>query len=129
MEFSISSPLWVLLFILTVSIKSISARYGCQSKLEPKKSIYYSPEGKTFFTKNSDHELPANVCFYAFSVKRKENDLDRKHRLLGGPAENASSPTISQIEQNLFYFIYKHLEQGVTFQFFLNFGKYFLKNN
>ena len=35
-----------------------------------------------------------------FAVKRKENDLDRKYRLLGGPAENASSPTISQIEQN-----------------------------
>ena len=38
--------------------------------------------------------------FPRFSVKRKENDLDRKYRLLGGPAENASSPTISQIEQN-----------------------------
>ena len=49
------------------------------------------------------------MCFQAFSVKRKENDLDRKYSLLGGPAENASSPTISQIQQNLLlYFIYKH---------------------
>ena len=36
-----------------------------------------------------------------FSVQRRENDLDRKYRLLGGPAENASSPTILQMEQNL----------------------------
>ena len=33
-----------------------------------------------------------------FSVQRKENYLDEKYRLSGGPAENASSPTISQIE-------------------------------
>ena len=33
-------------------------------------------------------------------TKRKENDLDRKYRDFGVPAENASSPTISQIEQN-----------------------------
>ena len=31
---------------------------------------------------------------------RKENDLHRKYMFLGGPAENASYPTISQIEQN-----------------------------
>ena len=38
----------------------------------------------------------------------KENYLVGKYGLLLGPAENASSPTISQIEQNLwFYFIYK----------------------
>ena len=42
-----------------------------------------------------------NVCIQAFSVKREENDLDGKYWLSGGPAENASSVTISQIEQNL----------------------------
>ena len=52
-----------------------------------------------------------------FSVKGKEYVLDRKYRLLRGPAENASSPTISWIQQNWWsYFIYKHLELGVTFQ-------------
>ena len=45
------------------------------------------------------HQLPIKVCFYASSVKRKENDMDGKYRILGGPAENASSPTFSQIEQ------------------------------
>ena len=40
------------------------------------------------------------VCFQTFSVKHKENYLHRKYRLFGGPAENLSSPTISQIEQN-----------------------------
>ena len=40
----------------------------------------------------------AKVCFQAFSVKRKENYLDRKYRLLVSPAENASSATISQTE-------------------------------
>ena len=28
--------------------------------------------------------MPANVCFWAFSVKCKENDSDKKYRLLGG---------------------------------------------
>ena len=55
------------------------------------------------------------VYFNTFSVKRKENDLHRKYSLLGGPAENLSSPRISEKEQNLlFYFIYKALEQSVT---------------
>ena len=41
-----------------------------------------------------------------FSVKRKENDLDRKYIILEGNTENASSSLISQIKQNiLFYFI------------------------
>ena len=40
------------------------------------------------------------VCFHTFPVKRKENYFRRKFRLFGGPAENLSSPTISQIEQN-----------------------------
>ena len=40
------------------------------------------------------------VSFQPFSVTCKENDFDGKYMLLGGPAENASSPTISQIEQN-----------------------------
>ena len=46
------------------------------------------------------HEVLNIVCFETFSVQRKENDLHRKYRFLGGPAENLSSPTISQIEQN-----------------------------
>ena len=46
------------------------------------------------------HEVSPTVCFLTFSVKRKENDLYRKYTFLGGPAENASSPTISQIEQD-----------------------------
>ena len=57
-----------------------------------------------------------------FSVNRKKNDFDRKYKLLGSPAENAPSPTISQIEQNLsFYFIYKHYEQLSSHT--LSFGK------
>ena len=39
--------------------------------------------------------------FLDFLCKHKENDFDRKYRLLGGPAENESSHTLSQIEQNL----------------------------
>ena len=70
------------------------------------------------------HEVSHIVCFYTFSVKHKENDLHRKYTFLGGPAENASSPTISQIEQNVsFYFIYKDKAQTVKFSFFK-----FLKN-
>ena len=46
------------------------------------------------------HEVLNIVLFQTFSVKRKENDLHIKYTFLGGPAENASSPTISQIEQN-----------------------------
>ena len=45
------------------------------------------------------HEVLNIVCFGTFSVKRKGNDLHRKYRLFGGPAENQSS-TISKIEQN-----------------------------
>ena len=47
------------------------------------------------------YEVSHIVCFLTFSVKHKENDLHRKYWLFGGPAENLSSPTISQIEQNL----------------------------
>ena len=36
-----------------------------------------------------------------FSGNRKENELSRKYTLLEGPAEKPSSPTISQIDQNL----------------------------
>ena len=43
-----------------------------------------------------------------FRKTRKENDLVLKYRLLGGRAENASSPTISQIEQN--FMILFHLQ-------------------
>ena len=39
------------------------------------------------------------VCFQTFSVKRKENDLHRKYTFLEGPAENASTSTISQIKK------------------------------
>ena len=46
------------------------------------------------------HDVLHIVCFETFSVKRKENDLHRKYRLFGGPAENLSSPATSQIEQN-----------------------------
>ena len=42
-----------------------------------------------------------------FLVKRKENDLDEKCRLLGGPAENASSPRISHKTKFLIYIIFK----------------------
>ena len=38
--------------------------------------------------------------FLGFFRKRKENNLNGKYRFSGGPAENASSHTISQIEQN-----------------------------
>ena len=65
---------------------------------------------KTYVSWGSKHSL-----FEDFFCKRKENDLHKKYRLFGGLAENLSSPTISQIEQILwFYFIYKALEQSVT---------------
>ena len=70
------------------------------------------------------HEVLNIVCFEAFSVKRKENDLHRKYSHFGCPAENQSCRKISKIEQNLsFYFIYKALEQGVTGSVFKNFEK------
>ena len=47
---------------------------------------------------NIYHEVSHIVCFETFSVKRKENYLHRKYRHFLGPAENLSSPTISQIE-------------------------------
>ena len=43
----------------------------------------------------------ANVCFQAVSIKLKENYLNSKYRLLLWATENESSPTISEIEQNL----------------------------
>ena len=61
-----------------------------------KKSFIIHLREKRFKHKINNHELPPKVCL-GFSLKRKENDLDTKCRLLGYPAENASSPTISQI--------------------------------
>ena len=53
--------------------------------------------------------------FLHFSVKCKENDFHRKYSFWGGPAENLSSATISQLEQNWWlYFIYKAKDQSVT---------------
>ena len=46
-------------------------------------------------------EVSHIVCFETFSVKCQENYLHKKYRLFGGPAENLSSPTFSQIEQKL----------------------------
>ena len=70
----------------------------------------------------------SKVCFATFSEKCKElqlhkkytnYELHQKYTLLVGPAEKTSSPTISQIEQNLwFYFIYKHLEKGASLTVF-----------
>ena len=58
---------------------------------------------KQYVSSGSKHSL-----FLIFCVKRKENDLHRKCTFLGGPAEYPFYPTISEIEQNLwFYFIYK----------------------
>ena len=51
-------------------------------------------------TKNVYHVVSHIVCYLIFSVKRKENHLHKKYTFLGGHAENASCPTISQIEQN-----------------------------
>ena len=39
-----------------------------------------------FQTKNNKSVLPSKICFYAFSVKRKENDLQRKYIRLGSSA-------------------------------------------
>ena len=70
------------------------------------------------------HEVSHIVCFKTFSVKCKENDLHRKYRLFGGHAENVSSPTISQIEENwLLYFIYNAVEQSTTGAIFKIFEK------
>ena len=44
--------------------------------------------------------FPSKVSFKTFSEKRKENELHRKYTLLGGPAENPSPPTISEIYLN-----------------------------
>ena len=46
------------------------------------------------------HEVLNIVCFETFSIKHKEKDLYKKYWLFAGPAENLSSPTISQMEQN-----------------------------
>ena len=86
-----------------------------------KKNIYYSPERKTFSTENNNHELTSNVCFQPISVKCKENYLDRKYRLLGGPAENASLSTISQIMKLTILFHLQILGAGHHIPSFLNF--------
>ena len=70
------------------------------------------------------HEVLNIVCFKTFSVKHKENDLHRKYTLFEGPAENLSSPTISQIEQKIVVMIVFHLQSlGAEChrQHFLNF--------
>ena len=70
------------------------------------------------------NEVSHIVCFYTFCVKCKENDLHEKYIVLSGPAENVSSPTISQMEQNLwFYFIYKDYAQRAKFLSFKIFEK------
>ena len=55
----------------------------------------------TSTSRNIYHDVSNTVCFKKFSVKCKENDLLRKYMFFGGPVENASSPTVSSIEQNL----------------------------
>ena len=88
------------MYVCNQSIKSSTTlNSALLNGMEHQKNLYYSPERKTLYTKNNNLELQANVCFLAFSVKREENDFDRKYRLLGGPAENTSSSTISLIEQ------------------------------
>ena len=67
------------------------------------------------------HEISNIVCFLTFSVKLKENDLHRKYTFFWGPAENVSSPTISQIEQSLWYhFVYQDYAQSAKMHVFLN---------
>ena len=46
------------------------------------------------------HEVLNIVCFGTFSVTPTGNNLHKKYWLFGGPAENLSSRTISQIERN-----------------------------
>ena len=42
-----------------------------------------------------------------FSINRKENELHRKYKVLGGSTENAKAPPILEIEQNgWFHWIY-----------------------
>ena len=65
--------------------------------------------------------MTSNVCFQPISVKCKENDLDRKYWLLGGPAENASLPTISQIMKLMILFHLQTLGAGHHIPSFLNF--------
>ena len=66
------------------------------------------------------------MCFQTFSVWI-ENDLDRKYRFLMGPAEIASSPIISQIEQNLWFYL-QTLGAGSYIPSFSGFFNNFLKN-
>ena len=44
-------------------------------------------------TKNNTHVLITEVCFLDFSVKRKENYLHRKYRLLVGSSFNFTDQT------------------------------------
>ena len=67
--------------------------------IDHQKKINYSPR-RIYF----NHKIIIMSCQPKFSsllflVKRKENVFHRKYWLLGGSAENASSPIISQIEQ------------------------------
>ena len=48
-----------------------------------------------------NHEVSHIVCFYAISVKRKENDLHRQYTFWGGLVEKRTCSKISQILQNL----------------------------
>ena len=67
------------------------------------------------------HVVPNIVCFETFSEKRKENELQRKYMLFGGPAGNLSPPTILQMKQILcIYFIYHDSAHNFTYVF-LNF--------
>ena len=68
--------------------------------------------------------MGSHSFFLDFFVKQKKNNSQRKSRLFGGCVENLSSPTISQIEQNLeFYFIYKDWSRVQKYIFFTNLVK------
>ena len=62
-----------------------------------KNHLLFTWEKYGFKTKDMYHEVLNIVCLETFSEKRKENELHRNYTLFGGPAQNLSSPTISEI--------------------------------
>ena len=68
--------------------------------------------------------MGSHSFFLDFFCETKKNNSQRKSMLFGGRVENLSSPTISQIEQNLeFYFIYKDWSRVQKYIFFTNLVK------
>ena len=53
-----------------------------------------------FKTKHEEHLLRKCLCLSKLSANRKENELHRKDKVLGGSTENDKASPIFEIEQN-----------------------------